>query len=147
MSRFQKAILGFLTAALIIVCVWAWWEREIPLTDLLPDTAWTDVRILVGDGNSPEREQELAQPPLEEILAAVSEARVTRDTNNSHLDDRYFQLYLCPGEGYPAVVYVNRNGRLQIAADMEFDHYQYYEGGESLYKALESICASLSPLE
>ena len=147
MSRFQKAILGFLIVMLVVLCAWAYWEREIPMSDLLPDADWTDVRILMGDTDSPEREQELASPPMEEILAAVSEARVTRDTKNSHLDDSYFQIYLCSEEGYPTVVYVNRNGRLQIAADMDFDHYQYYEGGESLYKALESICASLSPLE
>ncbi|MGN1283728.1 MAG: hypothetical protein ACI4TY_00305, partial [Candidatus Limosilactobacillus intestinavium] len=137
MSRFQKTVLGFLTAVLVILCAWAWWEREIPLTDLLPDTAWTEVRLLAGDMNSQEREQELAQPPLEEILTAISEARVTRDTKNSHLDDNYFQLYLSPEEGYPTVIYVNQNGRIQIAAEMDLDHYQYYEGGESLYKALE----------
>ena len=134
-------------AVLVIVGIWAWWEREIPLMDLLPDTAWTSVRLLVGDTNSPEREQELAEPPLEDILTAVSEAKVTRTSRNSHLDDSYFQFYLCPEEGYPTVVYVNQNGRLQIAANMVLDHYEYYEGGENFYKALESIYASFSPLE
>lgn len=147
MSRFQKAILGFLMAVLVIVGIWAWWERAIPLMDLLPDTAWTSVRLLVGDTNSPEREQELAEPPLEDILTAISEAKVTRASRNSHLDDNYFLLYLCPQKGYPTVVYVNQNGRLQIAANMDLDHYQYCEGGENLYKALESICGSLSPWE
>lgn len=147
MSRFQKTLLGFLMAVLVIVGIWAWWEREIPLMDLLPDTAWTSVRLLVGDTNSPEREQELAEPPLEDILTAVSEAKVTRASRNFHLDDRYFQFYLCPEEGYPTVVYVNQNGRLQIAANMVLDHYEYYEGGENFYKALESIYASFSPLE
>lgn len=147
MSRFQKAIPRLLIVMLVVLCAWAYWEREIPMSDLLPDADWTGVRILMGDTDSLEREQEYAQPPLEKILAAVSETRVTRGTKNSYLDDSYFQLYLCPEKGYPTVVYVNRNGRLQIAADMDFDHYQYYEGGESLYKALESICASLSPLE
>lgn len=100
----------------------------------------------MGDTNSPEREQALAKPPLEDIFAAVSEAKVTRASKNSHLDDSYFQLYLRPEKGYPTVVYVNQNGRLQIAANMDLDHYEYYEGGENLYKALESICANLSPL-
>lgn len=147
MSRFQKVILGFLMAVLVIAGIWAWWEREIPLMDLLPDTAWTSVRLLTGDVNSPEREQELAEPPLGDILTAVSEAKVTRTSRNSHLDDSYFQFYLCPEEGYPTVVYVNQNGQIQVAADMDLDHYQYYEDGEDLYKALERICASLSPLE
>lgn len=147
MSRFQKTILGFLIGMLVILCAWAYWEREIPMSDLLPDTVWTGVRVLAGDTDSPEREQELASPPREAILAAISEARVTRNTKNSHLDDRYFQLCLSPEDGYPTVIYVNQNGRIQIAADMDLDHYQYYEGGESLYKALEGICASLSPRE
>ena len=147
MSRFQKAILGFLMAVLVIAGIWAWWEREIPLMDLLPDTAWTSVRLLTGDANSPEREQKLAEPPLEDIFAAVSEAKVTRASRNSHLYDNDFLLYLYPEKGYPTVVYVNQNGRLQIAANMDLDHYQYCEGGENLYKVLESICASLSPLE
>lgn len=102
---------------------------------------WTKARLLAGEPDSQEREQEFASPPLDEILAAVNAAKVTRDGKNPYLSDKYFQLYLYREAGDPTVIYVKNTGQIIIAADL--DHYRYYEGGEEFYEALSAICVGL----
>lgn len=141
MSRGKKAAILIAAFVLLIFGLWMYWEREIPLTEILPDVSWTKVRLLAGDPDSQEREQEFASPPLDEILAAADAAKVTRDGKNPYLSDKYFQLYLYREDGDPTVIYVKNTGQIMIAADL--DHYRYYEGGEEFYEALSAICAGL----
>lgn len=142
MSRGKKAAILIAAFVLLLVGLWMYWKREISLTEILPDTSWTKVRLLVGDPDSQEREQEFASPPLDEILAAADATKVTRDGKNPYLSDKYFQLYLYREGGDPKVIYVKNTGQILIAADL--DHYRYFEGGEEFYEALSAICAGLA---
>lgn len=141
MSRGKKAAVLIVVFALLCLGLWMYWEREIPLTDILPDAAWIKVRLLAGDPDSQEREQEFASPPLEEILAAADAVKVTRDGKNPNLTGKYFQLYLYRENSDPTVIYVKNTGQILIAADLS--HYRYYEGGEEFFDALSAICAGL----
>lgn len=141
MSRGKKAAILIAAFVLLLFGLWMYWEREISLTEILPDASWTKVRLLAGDPDSQEREQEFASPPLDEILAAADAAKVTRDRKNPYLSDKYFQLYLYREAGDPTVIYVKNTGQIIIAADL--DHYRYYEGGEEFYEALSAICVGL----
>ncbi len=141
MSRGKKAAVLIAAFALLCLGLWMYWEREIPLTDILPDATWIKVRLLAGDPDSQEREREFASPPLDEILAAADTAKVTRDGKNPNLSDKYFQIYLYREDGDPTVIYVKNTGQILIAADL--DHYRCYEGGEEFYEALSAICAGL----
>lgn len=130
MSRGKKAAILIVVSVLLITGLWMYWEREISMMDVLPDASWTKARLLAGDPDSQEREQEFASPPLDEILAAVEATKVTRDGALS-----------LPGGGDPTVVYVTNTGQIIIAADL--DHYRYYEGGEAFYEALSAIGVGL----
>lgn len=141
MSRGKKAAILIVVSVLLITGLWMYWEREISMMDVLPDASWTKARLLAGEPDSQERGQEFASPPLDEILAAVNAAKVTRDGKNSYLSDKYFQLYLYREAGDPTVIYVKNTGQIIIAADL--DHYRYYEGGEAFYEALSAIGVGL----
>lgn len=141
MSRGKKAAILIVVSVLLITGLWMYWEREISMMDVLPDASWTKARLLAGDPDSQEREQEFASPPLDEILAAAEATKVTRDGKNPYLSGKYFQLYLYWEAGDPTVIYVKNTGQIIIAADL--DHYRYYEGGEEFYEALSAICAGL----
>lgn len=141
MSSGKKVTILIAAFVLLISGLWIYWEREIPLMELLPDASWTKARLLAGDSDSQKREQEFASPPLDEILAAVNVTKVTWDGKNPYLSDKYFQLYLYREDGDPTVIYVKDTGQIIIATDL--DHYRYYEGGEELYEALSAICADL----
>lgn len=145
MSRGKKAAILIVAIVLLMFGLWMYWGRKISLTEALPDASWTKVRLLAGDPDSQEREQEFASPPLEEILAAADAAKVTRDGKKAYLSDKYFQLYLYQDEGHSTVIYVKNTGEIMIAADL--DHYRYYEGGEEFYEALSTICAGLANVE
>ena len=141
MSRGKKAAILIVAFVLLLFGLRMYWEREISLTEVLPDASWTKARLLAGDPDSQEREQEFASPPLDEILAAADATKVTRDGKNPYLSDKYFQLYLYREVGDPTVVYVKNTGQILIAADL--DYYRYYEGGEEFYEALSAICVGL----
>ncbi len=130
MSRGKKAAILIVVSVLLITGLWMYWKREISMMDVLPDASWTKARLLAGDPDSQEREQEFASPPLDEILAAAEATKVTRDGALS-----------LPGGGDPTVVYVKNTGQIIIAADL--DHYRYYEGGEAFYEALSAIGVGL----
>ena len=103
MSRGKKAAILIAAFVLLLFGLRMYWEREISLTEVLPDASWTKARLLAGDPDSQEREQEFASPPLDEILAAADATKVTRDGKNPYLSDKYFQLYLYREVGDPTV--------------------------------------------
>ena len=69
--------------------------------------------------------------------------QLTRAEKRPYLDDYYFQINLYKGEPYPTMLYVGNTGRVQIARELDFDHWQHYEGGEELYRWLESYSRTL----
>lgn len=129
-----------LIAAILLVStgVWRYWTREIPLADALPDNKWNSIHLFLGDVDSKTREREVSAS-ADAVLSAISETRVSRTGRKTGLTDRYFELYLYPEKGYPTVIYVTSSGGIMAAANMDFDHYQYYRGATELYVTLSKI--------
>ena len=83
-------------------------------------------------------------PPMEEFLELLPGIRVTRGEERPYLDDECFRITLYKGEAWPTVLYVGSTGRVDIAADLDFDHWKNYEGGEALYLYLSILSQTLS---
>ena len=138
MPNWKKGIILITVILLVSTGVWLYWNRELPLTDALPDEKWKGIRLLSGDTHSETREWEVSAP-ADAVLSAISETRVSRTGRKISLTDRYFQLYLYLEQGYPTVIYVTSSGGIIAAANMEFDHYQYYKCTTELYETLSEI--------
>ena len=82
--------------------------------------------------------------PLEDVLEMLPTIRVTRAGRKLHLEDDCFRITLYKGEPWPTVMYVSSTGRVDIATDMQFDNWKYYEGGEALYLYLSILSKTLS---
>ena len=87
---------------------------------------------------------EFQDPPMEEILELLPAVRVTRAEKRHYLDDECFRITLYKGEAWPTVLYVGSSGRIDIAADMQFDDWKNYEGGEALYRYLYNLSQNLA---
>lgn len=140
MSKGKKVIILLAALSLLVTGLIVYRRREIPLTDVLPDGDWTGVLLIQGDPDDPEREWEVPVP-ADGVLGAVSAARVTRGGGKPRLSDGYFQIKLYRATGDATVLYVDARGEVAVAANMDFDHYRYYTGGEELYEALSALSA------
>lgn len=136
------AILCLLT--LIFGGLWWYWEYPLPLDTLIPEAQWVRMDLehmlpgnLAGD-------LKFDDPPMEEFLELLPGIRVTRGEERPYLDDECFRITLYKGEAWPTVLYVGSTGRVDIAADMQFDNWKYYEGGEALYLYLSILSQTLS---
>lgn len=148
MPNWKKGIILIAVILLVSTGVWLYWTREMPLADALPDEKWDSIRLFLGDVDSETREWEVSAS-ADAVLSAISETRVSRTGRKIRLTDRYFQLYLYPEIGYPTVIYVTSSGGIMVAANMDFDHYQYYKCTTELYVTLSKnfriCCGSLNP--
>lgn len=146
MTKAKKNGIMLCVLALVIGGLYFYWEWKMPLSNLLPDKEWTKVQLLMGDVGSDEWEQEFIDPPLDKILDAVRATKVTRDEKDPYLDDKYFQIYLIPEEGYPTVIHVENNGEVIVYADsaLDMDDIRCYEDGEILYSMLSGLSNDLS---
>lgn len=135
MSKVKKILIVVLVPLLLAMASWLYWETEISLTELIPDEQWTKVQLFIGDPGVGETEWEDTLS-LEDILAAVNQTKVTRGPEFPGMLQPYFRLYLIHEDGYPTAITVVENGQVSIAAELDFDNYRYYEGGEELYQAL-----------
>ena len=94
--------------------------------------------------DNPEGDLKFEHAPLEDVLAMLPAIRVTRAEGNLNLEDDCFRITLYKGEPWPTVMYVSSTGRVDIATDMQFDNWKYYEGGEALYLYLSTLSKTLS---
>ena len=58
----------------------------------------------------------------------------------------HFQIMLKKGLPYPTMVYVEANGQIHVAAELDFDHWKNYEGGQELYTYLSILSKNLPAL-
>ena len=144
MTRLQKMVGCICILSLVLAGLWWYWERPMPLNQLLPKEQWVRMQLeqmllekLTGD-------MAFAEPPLEDFLENLPSIRVNRAEKNPAVEDESFRITLYKGEAWPTVMYVSPSGRISIAADMQFDDWKAYEGGEALYQYLYHISRNLS---
>ena len=128
MKRISIVICG-----LILLGLWWYWERPLPLHGLLPSETWMKVELEQMLPDNPAGDLKFADPPLDEVLDIMPAIRVTRAEVRPYLEEECFRMTLYKEEAWPTVLYVGSTGRIAIAADMQFDDWKHYEGGEGLY--------------
>ena len=144
MKNLKKITVIIFLFALVNGGLWWYWEKPMPLDSLLPDEQWKkmDLERMLPDHTAGDLKFEHA--PLEDVLALLPAIRVTRAEGKPYLEDDCFRITLYKGEPWPTVMYVSSTGRVDIAADLDFDHWKNYEGGEALYLYLSTLSKTLS---
>ena len=143
MTRAKKTGIAVLVLALVIGGLWFYWERPISLGELIPQEEWTGLELLQDDAANTDAHLTFQEPPLEEILIRIQATRVTRAAKDRLLGGKYFQILLKKGLPYPTMLYVEENGQIHVAAELDFDHWKNYEGGEELYTYLSILTKTL----
>lgn len=140
MKKPQKIFLAGLLVCVLTFFAWFYWERTFSLSSVLPQEDWVRVEIYIGDPGVGQ-EQWQGTVELEDVLSALEQARVSRGPEFPGMTQPYFQLTLYKGESYPTHITVVKNGQISVAAELDFDNYKYYEGGQWLYAALLALTA------
>ena len=143
MTKVKNTGIAILVLALVIGSLWFYWEWPISLGDLIPQEAWTGLELLQDDATHTGAYITFQDPPLEEILIQLQATRVTRAPKDRLLEEKHFQIMLKKGLPYPTMLYVEENGQIHIAAELDFDHWKNYEGGEELYRYLSILSKNL----
>lgn len=128
---------------LLLLGLWLYWEYPISLLDRLPKENWVRMELekqVQSDLNGDTLYMDI---PMEQILTQLDGTTVSRAAKKEHLEDEVFRITLYKGEAWPTVIYVGPSGRVDVAADMQFDDWKYYEGGEVLYTYLKALTLDL----
>lgn len=146
MSKAKKILIAVLAGCLILGGLWQCWEWEMPISDRIPEETWTrlELRQEMEAGTGLQREFEA---PLEPILTRLKETRVTRRGEDHSLSEGTFQILLYKGEAYPTMLYVEPDGTIHIAKELDFTNWKQYEGGEELYEFLTAYSQELPEKE
>lgn len=144
MKNLKKITAAICLLALVNGGLWWYWERPLPLDRLIPQEQWVRMELEQMLPNNLAGDLEFQDPPMEEILELLPAVRVTRAEKRHYLDDECFRITLYKGEAWPTVLYVGSSGRIDIAADMQFDDWKNYEGGEALYRYLYNLSQNLA---
>ena len=129
---------------LILGSLWWYWEHPLSLHDLLPEETWVRMEMEQIFSAGPTEDRKFVDPPMDAVLALLPAIRVTRAEKRPYLDDKCFRITLYKGEAWPTMLYVGSTGRIHIAADLNFDDWKCYEGGEALYQYLYLCSRTLS---
>ena len=142
MTKVKKIAALICVLAFLIGGLWFYWEQQLIIGDLIPDSTWTRLELRKGTAAG-SGEEIVYDAPLEPLLTRIKAASVTRDEENRLLSDQHFQIILYNGNTYPTMLYVKSNGEVHIAVQLDFDHWKHYEDGEELYAFLLDYCESL----
>lgn len=144
MTKAKIPGIAVLVLLLVIGSLWFYWERPISLGERIPQEAWSGLELLQDDATNTGTFITFQAPPLDEILNQIQATRVTRASKDRLLEGKHFQIILKKGLPYPTILYVEENGQIHVAADLDFDHWKNYEGGEELYVYLSILSKNLS---
>ncbi len=144
MKNLKKITVALCLLALVNGGLWWYWEKPMPLDSLVPDEQWTKMDLERTFPENPAGDFKFEHAPLEDVLAMLPAIRVTRAEGKRHLEDDCFRITFYKGEPWPTVMYVSSTGRVDIATDLDFDHWKNYEGGEALYLYLSILSQTLS---
>ena len=142
MSKNKKRLILVFVLCLVLSGLWLYWEREIPLQDQLPDADWYKVQFhgMYFEGYVEYTVEDLDADLLLSILNA---ARVDRGPEFETLDGDSLMLWLYPGGTPPTLITVREDGRISVMEKLSDKHIRYYEGGEDLYRRLQSKAQTL----
>ena len=143
MSKAKKTGIVMFLLVLAAAILWLYWERPLSLGERIPQEAWVRMELNRDDGTNTGDYVVFQEPPIDEILNQIQATRVNRAQKDRLLEGNYFQLLLYKGEAYPTMLYVEENGQIHIAAELDFDHWKNYEGGEELYRYLSNLSQRL----
>jgi len=146
MTKAKKTGAVFLATMLLISLLWCYWEWPMSMASLLPEENWVRAELCWGSGISSYHVPEFENPELDKLLSQMDAVKLNRAEPRNYLDDNYFQIILYKGESYPTMIYVGDAGNVQIARELDFDHWKCYEGGADFYRWLESYSQTLSAL-
>ena len=141
--KLKKILLAVLVISTLAVAVWTYWEQDFSLMAALPDVYWQKVEISLGEPGAGET-MLVCTDDVDDVLTALEQAQVNRGPEFRSMSQPYFKLVLYKGEAYPTYITVVENGQISVAVELEFDHYQYYEDGGTLYAALMEIASDMS---
>lgn len=144
MTKAKRIGISLCVLALVIGGLWFYWERPLTLGDLIPQEEWVRLELKQDDATNTGTYITFQEPPMDKILMQLKATRVTRAEKDRLLSGKYFQLLLYKGVSYPTMLYVEENGQIHIAAELDFDHWKNYEGGEELYIYLSILSKTLS---
>ena len=131
---------------LVLGGLWWYWEYPHPLNELIPDENWVRMEMEQTLPYNMAGNLVFEDPPMEDVLALLPAIRVTRAQNSNHVEDDSFRITLFKGEAWPTVMYISPTGKIQIAAELDFDNWKCYEGGEALYQYLYTCSKTLTAL-
>ena len=143
MTKAKKTGAVFLATMLLISLLWCYWEWPMSMASLLPEENWVRAELCWGSGISSYHVPEFENPELDKLLSQMDVVKLNRAEARNYLDDRYFQIILYKGKSYPTMIYVGDAGNVQIARELDFDHWKNYEGGEELYRYLSNLSQRL----
>ena len=143
MKKAKKIGLFLCGFVLMISGLWLYWEWPMPMDTLLPQENWVRMELRRGSVTDSYFETDFENPELDKVLPQMGAVRLTRAQKRSYLDDQYFQIILYKGESYPTMIYVGSAGNVQIAKELDFDHWKNYEGGENFYRYLQNYSKNL----
>lgn len=146
MKKSKRILLPVLFVCLLAAGLWLYWEWPMTMDTLIPEESWVRVELRHGAWEGDFQEMTFESPELDRILPQMGAVRLTRAEKRTYLDDRYFQIILHNGETYSTMLYVGSTGHVQIAKELDFDHWKNYEGGEAFYRYLENYSRSLSAI-
>ena len=131
---------------LVLGGLWWYWEYPHPLNELIPDENWVRMEMEQTRPYNMAGDLTFENAPMESVLALLPAVRVTRAQNSNYVEDDSFRITLFKGEAWPTVMYISPTGKIQIAAELDFDNWKCYEGGEALYQYLYTCSKTLTAL-
>lgn len=143
MTKVKKTGVIFLVLALLTGGLWFYWEWPMTMDSLLPEDSWVRAELRWCSVSDSYYESEFENAEPDRLVHQMGAVRLTRTEKRPYLDDYYFQINLYKGKPYPTMIYVGNTGRIQIARELDFDHWAHYEGGEAFYHWLESYSRTL----
>lgn len=147
MTKGKKIGRIFLVIVLLIGGLWFYWEWPMNMDSLIPEENWVRAELRWSSIASSYYVPEFENMELDRLLTQMGAVKLTRAEERDYLDDQYFQILLFKGEAYPTMIYVGDTGNVQIARELDFDHWKCYEGGADFYRWLESYSQKLPKKE
>lgn len=146
MTTVRKFTVAFCVFALVAGGLWWYWECPISLENLIPEEKWVRMEMEQTLPHNMAGNLVFKDPPMEDVLSLLPVIRVTRAQNSNFVEDNSFRITLYKGEAWPTVMYVSPSGGIKIAAELDFDNWKCYEGGEALYQYLYTCSKTLTAL-
>lgn len=141
-KRFRQ-LLWVLIPVLVAGCMVYGQVRTVSLGALLPEDNFSAAELEQMREEDLDGDIRFVAPAVEEILTLLRNTRVKAGPEKRDIENRAFRISLYREGSWPTVLYVAPSGRVAVAVDMAFDHWEYYQGGRELYEALEALAQTL----